>query len=193
MPVFGCGAVAECTEALTEKHPLLDPDRIGAWLAKGLVDQLSLDSGHLATEYATWRIDAATAQRNQWIQVRARAWDAYAHIAAEDTGFAAPGGSRLTTEQATQTITDRIAAPLQDAAARHHHPLDPLAGRPGPGQPRVRREVGGQPHLGPAQEAHLHPPPRLATLYDPATPEVDVATDLRNLSEVFGQLYIRTV
>ncbi|MFI6712578.1 hypothetical protein ACIBF7_39485 [Nonomuraea sp. NPDC050478] len=192
VPVFGCGAVAECTEALAKKHPLLDPDRIGAWLAKGLVDQLSLDGGHLATEYATWRIDAATAQRNQWIQVRARAWDAYAHIAAEDTGFAAPGGSRLTTEQATQTITDRIAAPLQDAAAG----TITLWTRWQDAQGQVSRVYGEKWAANPTWDQLKKLTsirPRLATLYDPATPEVDVATDLRNLSEVFGQLYIRTV
>src|SRR5690606_12600703 len=49
VPALGCGAVAECTKTLTEQQPLLDPDRIGGWLTRGLVDQLILDSGHLAT------------------------------------------------------------------------------------------------------------------------------------------------
>ena len=115
-----CSAAAPndaCKTEIAKKYPLLDPDRVGAWLAKGLVDQLALDSGHLATEYTTWKIDAATAQRNQWIQVRARAWDAYAQIAAEDAGFTTAGSAQLTAEQATTSITDRVAAPLQDDAA----------------------------------------------------------------------------
>ncbi|MDA0634309.1 hypothetical protein OUY22_12865 [Nonomuraea sp. MCN248] len=190
VPVFGCGADEECKRAVTGKQPLLDPDRIGAWLAKGLIDQLSLDGGHFA-RYAPWRIDPATAQRNQWIQVRARAWDAYAQIAAEDTGFAAAGGSRLTAEQATQAITDRIVAPLQDDAAE----TVTLWTRWQDAQGRVSRVSGAKWAANPTwdQLGKLTSiRPRLATLYDPVTPEVDVAADLKQLSEIFGQVYVRT-
>ena len=31
---------------------------------------------------------------------------------------------------------------------------------------------------------------RMAAVYDLTTPEVDVATDLKKLSEVFGQIYL---
>jgi hypothetical protein len=191
VPVFGCGAVEECKQAMAAKHPLLDPGRIGAWLAKGLVDQLALDGGHLATEYAQWQIDEATARRNQWIQVRARAWDAWAQISAEDTGFAAPGGSTLTAEQAAQAITERIAAPLQDDAAE----TVTLWTRWQDADGRVSRVHGERWAVNPTWDQLrklTSVRPRLATLYDPATPEVDLATDLKNLSEVFGQVYVRT-
>ncbi|MFG1948856.1 hypothetical protein [Nonomuraea sp. NPDC048826] len=191
VPALGCGADEECKKALTAKRPLPDPDRVGAWLAQGLVDQLSLDGGHFATEYATWGIDAATAQRNQWIQVRARAWDAYAQIAAEDTGFAAPGGSGLTAEQATKTITERVAAPLQDDAAE----TVTLWTRWQDAQGRVSRVSGEKWAANPTWDQLKKLTAvraRLATLYDPVTPEVDVATDLKSLSEIFGQLYVRT-
>ncbi|KAB8191457.1 hypothetical protein FH608_029805 [Nonomuraea phyllanthi] len=189
VPQLGCGTNDTCKAELAKKYPLLDPDRIGTWLAKGMIDQLALDNGHLATEYATWNIDAATAQRNQWIQVRARAWDAYAQIAAEDASFAASGSSQLTEEQATQAITERIAAPLQDDAAE----TVTLWTRWQNDQGQVSRVYGEKwaanttwdqlKKLGSVRA-------RLATIYDPANPEVDVATDLKNLSEVFGQVYL---
>jgi hypothetical protein len=191
MPVFGCGASEECKTAITEKYPLLDADRVGGWLTKGLVDQLSLDGGHLATEYATWQIDAATAQRNQWIQVRARAWDAYAQIAAEDAGFAAPGTSQLTPEQATTSITDRVAAPLQHDAAE----TVTLWTRWQDGQGQVSRAYGEKWAANTTWDQLKKLTtirPRLATVYDPASPEVDNATDLKHLSEVFGQVYLHT-
>ncbi|NRQ40147.1 hypothetical protein HII36_51240 [Nonomuraea sp. NN258] len=192
VPVLGCGANEACKTEVAKKYPLLDPDRVGAWLAKGLIDQLALDNAHLATEYATWQIDAPTAQRNQWIQVRARAWDAYAQIAAEDAGFAtAPGAAQLTPEQATQAITDRIAAPLQDDAAE----TVTLWTRWQDAQGQVNR-VYGEKWAANATWDQLKKlstvRPRLATVYDPATPEVDPATDLKNLSEVFGQVYLRS-
>ncbi|MEU0569683.1 hypothetical protein ABZ297_30495 [Nonomuraea sp. NPDC005983] len=189
VPAFGCGANEECKTELTKKYPLLDADRIGAWLSKGLLDQLALDSGHLASEYATWKIDAATAQRNQWIQVRARAWDAYGQIAAEDAGFAAPGSPQLTAEQATTSITERVASPLQDDAAE----TVTLWTRWQNDQGQVNR-VYGEKWAANATWDQLKKltsvRPRLATLYDPAKPEVDQATDLKNLSEVFGQVYV---
>lgn len=191
VPIFGCGANDACKAEMTKKYPLLDPDKIGAWLERGLVDQLALDDGHLATEYATWKIDAAEAQRNQWIQVRARAWDAYAQIAAEDAVFTAPGAAQLTAEQATQTITDRVATPLQADAAETvtlwTRWQDPNGGT-------VNR-VLGEKLADNATWEQLKKltalKARLATIYDPATPEVDPATDLKKLSEVFGQVYVR--
>ncbi|MER6946667.1 hypothetical protein ABT294_21805 [Nonomuraea sp. NPDC000554] len=189
VPAFGCGANEECKTELAKKYPLLDADRIGAWLSKGLLDQLALDSGHLASEYATWKIDAATAQRNQWIQVRARAWDAYGQVAAEDAGFAAPGSPQLTAEQATKSITERVASPLQDDAAE----TVTLWTRWQNDQGQVNR-VYGEKWAANATWDQLKKltsvRPRLATLYDPAKPEVDEATDLKNLSEVFGQVYV---
>ncbi|MEO3891228.1 hypothetical protein [Nonomuraea sp. B5E05] len=189
VPLFGCGSNDACKAEMSKKYPLLDPERIGGWLAKGLIDQLALDSGHLATEYATWKIDAAEAQRNQWIQVRARAWDAYGQIAAEDASFAAAGSAQLNEEQATQAITDRIAAPLQDDAAE----TVTLWTRWQNDQGQVNRVYGEKwaanttwdqlKKLGTVRA-------RLATVYDPANPEVDMATDLKNLSEVFGQIYL---
>ncbi|MBF8189298.1 hypothetical protein ITP53_26905 [Nonomuraea sp. K274] len=186
VPVFGCGSDETCQAEVTKKYPLLDPDRIGAWLAKGQIDQLALDSGHLATEYATWKIDAATAQRNQWIQVRARAWDAYAQIAAEDASFTA---AQLTEEQAAKAITDRVAAPLQDDAAE----TVTLWTRWQNDQGQVNRVFGEKWAANTTWEqlkklGSIRP--RLATVYDPANPEVDVTTDMKNLSEVFGQVYL---
>ncbi|WP_188194292.1 hypothetical protein [Nonomuraea sp. SYSU D8015] len=186
VPVFGCGANDACKAEIAKKYPLLDPDRIGAWLAKGHIDQLALDSGHFATEYATWKIDAAEAQRNQSIQVRARAWDAYAQIAVEDAIFAA---APLTEEQTAKAITDRIAAPLQDDAAE----TVTLWTRWQNDQGQVSR-VYGEKWAANATWDQLKKlgsvRARLATVYDPASPEVDVATDLKNLSEVFGQVYL---
>ncbi|MGI5286014.1 hypothetical protein ACQEVF_22135 [Nonomuraea polychroma] len=186
VPVFGCGANDTCKAEIAKKYPLLDPDRIGVWLAKGYIDQLALDSGHLGTEYATWKIDAAEAQRNQAIQVRARAWDAYAQIAVEDASFA---GAQLTEEQATKAITDRIAAPLQDDAAE----TITLWTRWQNDQGQVSRVFGEKwaPNATWDQLKKLSSVrARLATIYDPANPEVDLATDLKNLSEVFGQVYL---
>ncbi|MER6006674.1 hypothetical protein ABT120_49625 [Nonomuraea angiospora] len=189
VPLFGCGANDACKTEMTKKYPLLDPDRIGAWLSKGLIDQLSLDDGHLGTEYATWKIDATEAQRNQWIQVRARAWDAYAQIASEDASFATAGTSNLNEEQATKAITERIASPLQDDAAE----TVTLWTRWQNDQGQVSRVYGEKwaANVTWDQLKKLDAVrPRLATIYDPANPEVDVATDLKNLSEVFGQVYL---
>ncbi|MGV9303912.1 hypothetical protein [Nonomuraea sp. NPDC003727] len=189
VPVLGCGANEECKTELGKKYPLLDPDRVGAWLSKGLVDQLSLDNGHLATEYATWKIDGPTAQRNQWIQVRARAWDAYGTIGAEDAVFTAPGSSKLTAEQALKTITERVATPLQSDAAE----TVTLWTRWQDPKGAVNRVLGDKLAANPTWEQLRRlseVKPRLATLYNPATPEVDVATDLKKYAEVFGQVYL---
>ncbi len=191
VPVFGCGAEEACKTAVTAKYPLLDPDRIGAWLAKGLIDQLALDSGHLATTYTPWKIDAATAQRNQWLQVRARAWDAYGHLTAEDAGFAAAGGSQLTAEQVTKAVTERVATPLQDDAAE----TVTLWSRWQNAEGQVSRMYGEKWAANATWDQFkklTEIRPRLATVYDPAHPETDAATDLKALSEVFGQVYVHT-
>ncbi|MFI6500213.1 hypothetical protein [Nonomuraea typhae] len=190
VPVLGCGANEECKATVGKKYPLLDPDKIGAWLEKGLVDQLGLDNGHLSTEYAAWKISAADAQRNQWIQVRARAWDAWAHVAAEDAGFTGPGSSQLTAEQATKAITERIAQPLQADAAESVI----LWTRWQDGKGAVNRVLGDKLADSPTWEQLKKLTAikaRLATIYDPATPEVDAASDLKKLSEVFSTVYVR--
>ncbi|MEV0593086.1 hypothetical protein [Nonomuraea cavernae] len=189
VPVLGCGADEACKTEMTKKHPLSTPERVGAWLSKGQIDQLALDSGLLATEYATWKIDAVAAQRNQWIQVRARAWDAYGQIASEDAGFAATGASKLTTEQTTQAINDRIAIPLQTDAAE----TVTLWSRWKDEQGQVSRTFGEKWATNATWDQLkklTSVRPRLATVYDPANPEVDPATDMKNLAEVFGQVYV---
>ncbi|HEX4815402.1 MAG TPA: hypothetical protein VFV66_21880 [Nonomuraea sp.] len=186
VPVFGCGANDACKAEMTKKYPLLDPDRVGAWLSGGLLDQLALDNGLLATAYATWKIDAAEARRNQSIQIRARAWDAYAQIAAEDAAFAA---APLTADQVTKAITERIAGPLQDDAAE----TVTLWTRWQNAQGQVSRAYGAQWAANPTWDQLKKlgsVRARLATVYDPANPEVDAATDLKHLSEVFGQVYL---
>ena len=191
VPLLGCGANDACKIEVAKKYPLLDPERIGAWLTKGLVDQLALDGGHLATEYATWKIDAAEAQRNPWIQVRARAWDAYGQIAAEDAGFATAGSPQLTAEQATKSITDRFAAPLQADAGETVN----LWSRWQNDQGQVSRLYGekwAQNATWEQLKKLTSIRPRLATIYDPSAPEVDTDTDLKKLSEVFGQVYLHT-
>ncbi|MEV0614524.1 hypothetical protein AB0I81_14445 [Nonomuraea sp. NPDC050404] len=190
MPVFACGTNDTCKTEMTKKYPLLDPERVGTWLNKGYIDQLALDGGLLANGYATWKIDATEAQRNQWIQVRARAWDAYAQIAAEDASMAAGAGSaQLTEEQTTKAISERVAATLQDDAAE----TVTLWSRWQNDQGQVSR-LYGEKWATSATWEQLKKlgsiKPRLATVYDPASPEVDVATDLKNLSEVFGQVYL---
>ncbi|MFD9945974.1 hypothetical protein ACFWYW_17855 [Nonomuraea sp. NPDC059023] len=190
VPALGCGANEACKTEIGKKYPLLDPDKVGAWLKAGLVDQLALDNGHLSTEYATWRIDAAEAQRNQWIQVRARAWDSWAQIAAEDAVFTGPGASQLTAEQATKTITDRVATPLQADAAE----TVILWTRWQDAKGSVNRVLGDKLADNAAWEQLKKldaVKARLATIYDPATPEVDQATDLKKLSEVFSTVYVR--
>ena len=189
VPAFGCGIDEGCRAAMATKYPLLDPDRIGALLAKGQIDQLALDNGLLGAEYTTWNIDAARAQRNQWIQVRARFWDAYAQIAAEDAGLTAPGSSPLPAEQAEQQLSARVAAPLR-ADAAETVTLWTRWQRP---DGTVDRILGAKLANTPTWEQldRLDSiKPRLATVYDPATPEVDPATDLKKIAEVFGQVYI---
>ncbi|MFG2078185.1 hypothetical protein [Nonomuraea maritima] len=189
VPVLGCGANEACKTQMSKQYPMPDPDRVGAWLANGYLDQLGLDSGHLATAYTGYGIDAAEAQRNQWIEVGARAWDVYAQISAEDATFTSAGAARLTDEQAAQAVADHIATPLQSDAAQ----TVTLWSRWQNDKGQVNRAYGEK-WAANATWDQLKKlssiRPRLATLYDPAQPEVDMATDLKHLSEVFGQVYL---
>ncbi|MEV0583951.1 hypothetical protein [Nonomuraea sp. NPDC050310] len=190
LPVLGCGADEACKGELAKKYPLLNPDAFGAFLAKSLIDQLGLDNGHLATEYAAWKIDAVTAQRNQSIEIRAKSWDAYGHIAAEDATFTAAGSSALTEEQATKAITERVVAPLQSDAAESVVLWTRWQAADGTVHRVLGEKLADNATWGQLRKLAAVKP-RLATIYDPATPEVDVTGDLKKLAEVFGQVYLR--
>lgn len=189
VPAFGCGANDACKAEMAEKYPLLAPDLVGSYVTSGAVDQIALDSGLVSNAYAPWKITAEEALRNQWIQVRARAWDAYAHVAAEDATLTGVGGSSLTAEQAAETIAERVSRPLMDDGAETVTLWSRWQGADG----QVRRVLGAGLANTPTwdQLTKLDAvKPRLATLYDPAAPEVDVATDLKKLAEVFSQVYL---
>src|SRR5690606_9578511 len=117
VPEFGCGANDACRDEMAKKYPLLAPDLVGSYVTSGAIDQIALDSGLVGEAYAPWKITAEEALRNQWIQVRARAWDAYAHVAAEDATLTGVGGSALTADQAAETIAERVSRPLMDDGA----------------------------------------------------------------------------
>jgi hypothetical protein len=189
VPEFGCGADDACKVAMAKKYPRLGADQIESYVRAGAVDQLALDSGLARREYATWKIDAQQAMRNQWIQVRARAWDTYAHIAAEDAAFTGPNASQFTAEQATDAIAGRVSRTLMDDGAETVN----LWTRWQDAKGQVYRVLGDK-LTGNATWTELAKltavKPRLATLYNPATPEVDAATDLKKLGEVFGQVYV---
>jgi hypothetical protein len=190
VPELACGSNEACRTEMRAKHPLLAPDQVQTYLASGAVDQLTLDSGLMRTGYATWKITLAEAQRNQWIQVRARAWDAFGHIAAEDAGFADPGGSTFTAQQATEAVKQRISQPLMDDGAE----TVTLWTRWQDEKGQVHRVLGDALATTPTWETlgKLHAVrPRLATIYNSTTPEVDPATDLKKLAEVFGQVYLQ--
>src|SRR5690606_35308794 len=152
-------------------------------------DQIALDSGLVGEAYAPWKITAEEALRNQWIQVRARAWDAYAHVAAEDATLTGVGGSALTADQAAETIAERVSRPLMDDGAE----TVTLWSRWQDADGQVHRVLGDGLANTPTwdQLTKLDAvKPRLATLYDPAAPEVDVATDPKKIAEVFSQVYL---
>jgi hypothetical protein len=184
VPEFGCGADAACKQAMAAKYPLLTPDSVEAYLKAGAVDQLTLDNGLLAGTYDTWQIDAQEAQANQWIQVRARAWDALTQISAEDAAFTAP----LTTDQAADLANDRVAVPLKDGASTVN-----LWTRWSDAQGTVHSVLGDDLANTPTwdQLAKLQPlQRRLSTIYNPAAPDVSTTDDLKKLSEVFSQVYV---
>ncbi|MCG5219952.1 hypothetical protein [Streptosporangium sp. KLBMP 9127] len=189
VPEFGCGTSDACRTEMAKKYPMLAPDQVGSYVTSGAIDQLALDSGLARTEYTPWKISAEKVLRNQWIQVRARAWDAYAHIAAEDAGFAGPTSSQLTAKQATDAIAERISRTLMDDGAE----TVTLWTRWQDAEGKVYRVLGDKHAANPTwdQLAKLTAvKPRLSTLYNPATPEVDTATDLKKLAEVFSQVYL---
>ncbi|GAA5072851.1 hypothetical protein HNP84_009314 [Thermocatellispora tengchongensis] len=187
VPEFGCGADDTCKAAMAQKYPLLAPDVVASYVSS--VDQLSLDSGLARTEYEPYKITAAEALRNQWIQVRARAWDADTHIAAEDAAFTGPGQSQFTEKEAADAIAERVSGPLMDDAAE----TVTLWTRWQDASGQVYRVMGEKLAANPTWDALAKldaVQPRLATLYNPATPEVDNQTDLKKLAEAFGTVYV---
>ncbi|MFI6452005.1 hypothetical protein ACIBF6_10650 [Streptosporangium amethystogenes] len=175
VPELACGANDACKAEMRKRYPLLAPEKIESPLIAGRVDQLSLDTGLLYGGYDTWKIDAEQAHRNQWIQVRARSWDVLAQIAAEETGLV----GQVTDEQ----IASRLSVPVKDGAAQQVN----VWTRVQDAQGAVNRLTAWDQlkKLTPIQR-------RLAAVYDPANPEVDVTTDLKKLSEAFGQIYLAT-
>ncbi|PZG43011.1 hypothetical protein C1I98_19000 [Spongiactinospora gelatinilytica] len=189
VPELGCGADETCKQAMAKKYPLLTPDKVESYLTTGAVDHLALDSGLMRGEYAPYKLDAKRALRNQWVQVRARAWDTYLHIAAEDASFAGAGSSKLTAQQTTGVIAERVSQAIMDGAAETVN----LWSRWQDDQGQVYR-IMGERHSGSASWDQLTKldeiRSRLATLYNPGAPEVDPAADLKKLSEAFGQVFV---
>ncbi|GAA3090097.1 hypothetical protein [Streptosporangium carneum] len=176
VPELACGANDACKTEMRKRYPLLAPERIESHLIAGRVDQLSLDSGLLYGGYDTWKINAEEAQRNQWIQVRARAWDVLGQVAAEETGLV----GQVTAEQ----VAARVSKPVLDGSAQQVNVWT-----------RVQDAKGTVTRLTAWDELKKLTPiqRRVAAVYDPATPEVNTASDLKKLSEVFGQVYLTTV
>ncbi|GAT70141.1 hypothetical protein PS9374_05821 [Planomonospora sphaerica] len=175
VPEFACGAVEACKTETAKRYPLLAPERIESYLGTGGVDQLTLDGGLLRGGYTAWGIDAKTARRNQSIQLRARAWDVLARVAAEETG--------LVGDVSAQEVADRVATPLRDGAAQQVNVWTRLQDARG-GVERLTAWDALK-RLAPLQR-------RMAAVYDPATPETDPAADLKKIAEVFGQVYLTT-
>ncbi|GHE34457.1 hypothetical protein GCM10017673_41570 [Streptosporangium violaceochromogenes] len=173
VPELACGANDACKTEMRKRYPLLAPEKVESHLITGRVDQLSLDSGLLRGGYDTWGIDAGRAQRNQWIQVRARAWDVLAQVTAEETG--------LTGQVTAEQVAARVSTPVMDGAAQQVNVWT-----------RVQDAKGTVSRLTAWNELKKLAPiqRRVAAVYSPATPETDVAADLRKLSEVFGQVYL---
>ncbi|MEV7007305.1 hypothetical protein [Streptosporangium sp. NPDC051022] len=175
VPEFACGADDTCKTEMRKRYPLLAPERIESHLISGRVDQVSLDSG-LLSGYGTWKINAEQARNNQWIQVRARAWDVLAQVTAEETG--------LVGQVTAQQIATRISKPALDGSAQQVNVWT-----------RVQDAKGTVTRLTAWNELKRFTPiqRRIAAVYDPATPEVDVTSDLKKLAEVFGQVYLAAV
>ncbi|GAA3809434.1 hypothetical protein GCM10022226_32200 [Sphaerisporangium flaviroseum] len=188
VPQFGCGNSDLCEEEMTKKFPLLTPENIEPLLTSGSVDQLALDAGLLQTAYTTWKITPQQAQRNQWSKVKALAWDTLAQIAAEDAGLAGKNASPLTAEQAATAASERITTPLKDGAATVN-----LWTRWQDGKGATYRVMGSRLASTPTWEQldKLEPlQRRLSTMFNPASPEVGIAQDVKKLSEVFSQIYV---
>ncbi|MBG0826408.1 hypothetical protein HS041_01250 [Planomonospora sp. ID67723] len=172
VPVFACGADEACKTEMAKRHPLLAPEKIEPHLVAGRVDQVTLDTGLLYGGYTDWDIDAAAAHRNQWIQVRARAWDVLAQVAAEETGLVGD----VTAEQ----VATRVSTPVMDGAAQQINLWTRVQDAQGVKHLTAWDELA---KLGPIQR-------RMAAVYNPATPEKDLATDLKKIREAFGQIYL---
>ncbi|GIH29669.1 hypothetical protein Aph01nite_79790 [Acrocarpospora phusangensis] len=172
VPEFACGGHNGCVRTMTTQYPLLTAKVIEPLLTGGKIDQLTLDSG-MAPGYGQWKITPQEARRNQWIQVKARAWDALAQVGAEDAGLV--GGS-LTEAQAKAATAQRVVLPLEDGAATVNvwsRYLD------------AKGTVHGIPAATWAQLEKLEPlQRRLTTFYTPGT------DDLAKLAKVFSQVYI---
>ena len=175
VPEFACGANAACKTEMRKQYPLLVPEQLEASLTAGGIDQISLDTGLLYGGYTPWKISAEQAQRNQWIQVRASSWDVLAQVAAEETGLV----GQVTAEQ----VASRVSKPVMDGAAQQVNLWT-----------RVQNAQGTASRLTAWDELKKLTPiqRRMAAVYDLTTPEVDVTTDLKKLSEVFGQIYLTT-
>ena len=123
------------------------------------------------------------------IQLDGKSQDTQDPLLGKPVQIAAPGAPQLNAEQATKAITERVAAPLQNDAAE----TVTLWSRWQNDQGQVSRMYGEKwaanatwDQLKKLAEVR----PRLSTVYDPAKPEVDATTDLKALSEVFGQVYV---
>ncbi|MFF5207936.1 hypothetical protein [Streptosporangium sp. NPDC000396] len=175
VPEFACGADDACKTEMRKRYPLVAPEKVEPYLSAGHIDQISLDTGLLRGGYETWKINAEQAQRNQWIQVRARAWDVLAQVAAEETGLV----GQVTAEQ----VAARVSTPVMDGAAQQVN----LWTRVQDAQGTVNRLTAWEElkKLNPIQR-------RVAAVYNPATPETDAATDLKKIAEAFGQVYLVT-
>ncbi|GAA3424422.1 hypothetical protein ACWDTT_10170 [Streptosporangium sandarakinum] len=175
VPEFACGADAACKTEMTKRYPLLTPEKVEGYVNAGRLDQLSLDTGLLYGGYQTWKIDAEQAHRNQWIQVRARAWDVLTQVAAEETGVVG--------QVAPEQVAMRVSAPVKDGAAQQVNLWT-----------RVRTAQGTVNRLTVWDELKKLAPVqrRIAAIYDPATPETDAAGDLKKLAEVVSQVYLTT-
>jgi|GEM_PF-4785923 len=175
VPELACGANDTCKAEMRKRYPLLAPEAIESPLIAGRVDQISLDTGLLYGGYDAWKINAEQAHRNQWIQVRARSWDVLAQVAAEETGIVG--------EVTAEKVASRLSMPVKDGAAQQVNVWTSVQDAQG----TVNRLTAWDQlkKLAPIQR-------RLAAVYNPASPETDMTADLKKLSEVFGQIYLKT-
>ncbi|WP_433246363.1 hypothetical protein ACQPYK_45100 [Streptosporangium sp. CA-135522] len=174
VPELACGADEACKTEMRKRYPLIVPEKVESLLSAGRVDQLSLDTGLLYGGYETWKINAEKAQRNQWIQVRARSWDVLAQVAAEETGLV----GQVTPEK----VAARVSTPVMDAAAQQVNLWTRVQTAQGTNRLTAWDELK---KLSPIKR-------RLAAVYNPTVPEKDVTTDLKKIAEVFSQVYLVT-
>ncbi|MFD0887664.1 hypothetical protein ACFQ08_24250, partial [Streptosporangium algeriense] len=173
VPELACGGDEACKTEMRTRHPLLAPERVESHLISGRIDQLSLDNGLTYGGYTAWKITPEQAQANQWIQVRARAWDALGQVAAEETGLV----GQVTAEQ----VAARVSKPVLDGSAQQVNIWTRVQDAKG----TVTRLTAWDQlkKLAPIQR-------RMAAVYTPAAPEVDTASDLKKISEAFSQVYL---